>query len=232
MTAVFAHRGYTDGFSENTVPAFAEARLRGADGVELDVRRSRDGALVVHHDAAVAEAGLICELAVAELPESVPLLADALAACHGMVVNVEIKNLPGDPGFEPDQAIARDVVAEVYDAGWQDRVVVSSFNRHTVEAVRGADDAVATGWLLEYAADPVAALSEAASLGFSALHPFVTGVTAELVERAHALGLAVNTWTVNHPADLQQMVALDVDAVITDRLEAALDAVRGVGPPP
>ena len=50
ITAVFAHRGCTEGFSENTLEAFAEAKRLGADGVELDVRLTSDGALAVHHD--------------------------------------------------------------------------------------------------------------------------------------------------------------------------------------
>ena len=61
------------------------------------------------------------------------------------------------------------------------------------------------------------------------MHPFVVSVTTELVERAHAMGLAVNVWTVNAPDDLRAMVAAGVDTVITDRLGEAL-AVAGGGP--
>ena len=57
MTAVFAHRGCTEGFTENTLEAFAEARRLGADGVELDVRLTADGALAVHHDAEIPGLG-------------------------------------------------------------------------------------------------------------------------------------------------------------------------------
>ena len=78
MTAVFAHRGCTDGFVENTLEAFAEAKRLGADGVELDVRLTADGALAVHHDPEIDGLGPISELTVPELPPSVPLLADAL----------------------------------------------------------------------------------------------------------------------------------------------------------
>jgi glycerophosphoryl diester phosphodiesterase len=106
MTAVFAHRGCTEGFTENTIEAFAEARRLGADGVELDVRLTADGALAIHHDAEIPGIGTIDQLAVADLPAHVPLLADALAACEGMLVNVEIKNAPQDPGWDPDEAVA------------------------------------------------------------------------------------------------------------------------------
>src|ERR1700761_3714211 len=100
MTAVFAHRGCTEGFTENTLEAFAEAKRLGADGVELDVRLTADGALVVHHDPLVAGIGPVAEVTVPQLPGHIPLLVDALAVCEGMVVNVEIKNGPGEPGHD------------------------------------------------------------------------------------------------------------------------------------
>jgi len=106
MTAVFAHRGCTRGFVENTLDAFAEAHRLGADGVELDVRLTVDGGLAVHHDAEIPGLGVIGALGVADLPAHVPLLADVLAVCDGMVVNVEIKNAPQDPGWDPGEAVA------------------------------------------------------------------------------------------------------------------------------
>ena len=106
MTAVFAHRGCTDGFVENTIDAFVEARRLGADGVELDVRLTADGALAIHHDAEIPGLGGIARLKVADLPAHVPLLADVLAVCEGMVVNVEIKNAPQDPGWDAGEAVA------------------------------------------------------------------------------------------------------------------------------
>src|SRR5476651_1782318 len=99
-TAVFAHRGCTDGFVENTLEAFGEAKRLGADGVELDVPLTADGALAIHHDPAIEGLGPVADLSVADLPAHVPLLADALAVCEGMVVKVEIKNDPTDPGYD------------------------------------------------------------------------------------------------------------------------------------
>src|SRR5271154_1145471 len=121
MTAVFAHRGCTEGFTENTVDAFAEARRLGADGVELDVRLTADGALAVHHDAEIPGHGVIAQLGAADLPAHVPLLGDVLAVCDGMVVNVEIKNAPQDPGWDPAEAVAALTAAAVGEAGWPAR---------------------------------------------------------------------------------------------------------------
>ena len=222
MTAVFAHRGCTDGFVENTLVAFAEARRLGADGVELDVRLTADGALAVHHDAEVPGAGPVANLGVSELPGHVPLLADALAVCEGMVVNVEIKNAPSDPGHDPGEAVAALTAATLEETGWTSRVIVSSFQLPTLRAVRAADSRLALGMLWGIVANPAEALAEALSGGFRAIHPFVASVDPALVERAHAAGLGVNVWTVNAPEDLRAMVAARVDAVITDRLRDAI----------
>ena len=227
VTAVYAHRGCTEGFVENTLDAFAEARRLGADGVELDVRLTADGALAVHHDAAIPGVGVIAELSVGDLPEQVPLLADVLAVCDGMVVNVEIKNAPQDPGWDPTEAVAALVASCLEAAGWTERVIVSSFQPATLRAVQVADGRLALGALWGWGVEAGPALEEAARAGYWAVHPFVTSVDAELVERAHASGLVVNVWTVNAVEDLRAMVALGVDAVVTDRVGAALAVVAG-----
>jgi glycerophosphoryl diester phosphodiesterase len=229
VTEVFAHRGCTEGFVENTLDAFAEARRRGADGVELDVRLTADGALAVHHDADVPGLGAVSELVVATLPGHVPLLADALAACEGMVVNVEIKNAPGDIGYDPGQAIAALAAAAIEDGGWGDRVIVSSFQAETLFAVGAADPRLALGelWPPVVLGDPRVALDRAAEAGWRAVHPFVSSVTPELVDAAHERGLAVNVWTVNSTDDMHALVAMGVDVLITDRLGDALVAARG-----
>ena len=214
---------------ENTIDAFAEARRRGADGVELDVRLTADGALAVHHDAEVPGLGPVSELVVARLPGHVPLLGDVLAACEGMVVNVEIKNAPYDPGYDPGQAVAALTAEAIDDAGWSDRVIVSSFQAETLVAVGAADPTLALGelWPLVVPGDPRAALDRAAEAGWRAVHPFVSSVTRELVDAAHEQGLAVNVWTVNARDDMVALVDMGADALITDRLGDALAVARG-----
>lgn len=229
MTAVFGHRGCTEGPRENTLEAFVEAHRLGADGVEFDVRRSADGALVVHHDASIEGIGLVCETPVARLPAYVPLLAQALEACSDLLLNVEVKNLPGDPGYDPTGALARAVAAELAEQGRLDGVVVSSFDAPTIEAVRAAESGLAIGWLVHPVADLTASLDAAVRAGYDALHPFFAGVGAALVERCHEAGLSVNVWTPNTDEDLAAMFALGVDTVITDRLSAALALAAASG---
>ncbi len=114
---VLAHRGGCHGpgagapARENTVEAFRLARLAGADGVELDVRRAADGELVVVHDAALPGWGPVHATPGDRLPTWVPSLAAALDACGDAVVDIEIKNAPTEEGFDPDQTVAGDVVS-------------------------------------------------------------------------------------------------------------------------
>jgi glycerophosphoryl diester phosphodiesterase len=233
MSQIFGHRGCTEGFLENTLEAFVEARRVGADGVEFDVRRSADGALVVHHDAAVPGVGLVHETPVAQLPGHVPLLSMAIAACEGMAINVEIKNWPGDPGYDPTGALARAVAAELVEQNRLEGVIVSSFDAPTIEAVRAAEPALAIGWLLGRLADLDHALDRALDRRYQAIHPQFSRVGPDFVAQCHDVGLQVNVWTPNQDAELAAMFDAGVDTIITDRLSAALamaarrDGVRG-----
>src|SRR6202453_3975674 len=222
VTAIFAHRGRTDGFVENTLEAFAEAKRLGADGVELDVRLTADGALAVLHDPAIDGLGPVAELTVADLPAHVPLLADALAGWDGLVVNVEIKNDPREPGHDPGETVAALTAEAIAEAGWIDRVIVSSFQVSTLRAVQAADSRLALGVLWPMVLDVEEGLARAVEEGGQAVHPFVASVTPDLVERAQRAGLAVNAWTVNNRHDLATLIELGLDAVITDRLVEAL----------
>ena len=184
---------------------------------------------MVHHDASIPGVGPVALARVRDLPDHVPLLADALAACEGMVVNVEIKS-DGDP------ALPLAAAAAVAELAWADRVVVSSFDPDCLEVVRRAEPGLTLGWLLAPAADAAALLAEVVGRGFDAVHPFVASVDADLVGRARRAGLAVRVWTVNSDGDLRSMVDLGVDAVITDRATEALGVARagpnGGAPPP
>src|SRR3954462_15730102 len=83
---VIGHRGASHDYPENTLEAFEGAARQGADWVELDVRCTLDGALVVHHDPVLADGRAICETESLSLPPSVTTLALALAACPPMGV--------------------------------------------------------------------------------------------------------------------------------------------------
>ncbi len=229
MTLVLGHRGAPEAARENTIEAFLAAKRLGCDGVELDVRLASDGAMVVHHDPVVEGVGAIHQLRVADLPPWVPLLADAIEACEGMVLNVEIKNLPTEEGWDQDESLASMVASGLAESGRRENTVVSSFTPATIEAVRRADPGLECGWLT-LAADAVFA-EQAAEMGCVALHPAHQSVSEAAVEGCHRLGLAVSTWTVDAPDRIRELSAMGVDSVITNRPQVALEALAGSGKP-
>ena len=216
MTAIFAHRGLHQNAAENTVAAFVEAKAAGADGVELDVRRTSDGALIVHHDATIDGIGAIHQLLLRDIPPGVATLHDAMTACSGLDVNLEIKNDPDEAGYDASGALAAQVVSAVNDAAWASKVIFSSFDLATCEAVRGIDSDVAVGWLLDWRREAAPSVAIVAERGLNAIHPFFQRTDAALVDAAHSCGLAVNVWTVNFADELTRLFNLDVDTVITD----------------
>lgn len=226
---LYAHRGASADAPENTLAAFRLAREQGADGIELDVRRSADGDLVVHHDAALRDGRVIRETPTAELPDAVPSLAAALDACEGVVVNVEIKNSPFDPDHDPERTLADDVVALLRARDGRDQVLVSSFDLATVDRVRALAD-VATAFLTYV--DPVGAdaVALAADRGHVAIHPHEGTVDAAFVALAHGAGLAVNVWTVDDPARILALAEAGVDGIVTNvpaKAREVLRAARG-----
>jgi glycerophosphoryl diester phosphodiesterase len=231
--AIQAHRGSPDpsrGIAENTLEAFARAQQLGADGVELDVRLTSDGALAVHHDAAISGIGQVADLEVHDLPDQVPLLGAVLGACAGITgftVNIEVKNLPTESSYDPDEAAARAVADTIAEADLGDDTVVSSFWPPSLAAVLTVDPTLRTGLLLPSWADPSAGLAQARDLGCRALHLQRALATAAVVADAHAAGLAVAVWTVNDPADFAAMAALGVDTIITDDVPLALASIKG-----
>ncbi len=217
--SVQAHRGSPDpagGVVENSLVAFARARRLGADGVELDVRLTADGELAVHHDSDVDGLGPVHRLRARDLPAGVPLLAEALEACAGMVVNIEVKNLPTEAAFDPHEHAALAVVDLVESSGRIPSVIVSSFWSGALEAMRRRGTDVSTGLLVAPGFDPGRSLADAVGLGCAALHLPIGLVGAAAVAAAHDAGLAVAAWTVSDRADLELVRSAGVDTVISD----------------
>jgi glycerophosphoryl diester phosphodiesterase len=213
VVEVIAHRGASRLAQENTVAAFEMAAIAGADGVELDVRRTADGVLVVHHDARLGDGSAIVDTPWRALPAYVPTLGEALDACAPLWVNIEIKNDQRDPDFAPDDHVAVEVLAALAERG-AGRRLLSSFRAATVDRCRRLDPSVPTAWLTyEIGPDTVDAL---AAKDHTAVHPFEATITAEQIERCHDAGILVNAWTCNDPARFAALVAAGVDGVITD----------------
>lgn len=230
MTQIYAHRGFHAVERENTVGAFLAAKRAGVAGVELDVRRTLDGELVVHHDPLIGEL-VIAQSTRADLPHYVPTLAEALEAARGVRVNVEIKNIEheSEPTYDASGEFARQVVTFLHDGAWAQSVIISCFDLATCAVVRSFDEEIAVGWLL-WGVELSGALIQAHVLGLNAVHPHFSSVTDEAVREARELQLDVNVWTVNNHLDIKAMCELGVASIITDDPVAALSIARAQGP--
>lgn len=228
MVTVIGHRGAPAAHRENTLEAFLEAVRLGADGIELDVRRAVDGALVVHHDAVLPGGAALLNIARDELPIWVPTLPDVLDALDdSVVVDVEIKNMPNEADWDPTESLAAAAARLIAERGRQASTVVTSFNLNAVDAARAAAPSLRTGWLTLAGYDQLAALDTVVERGHQALLPRHEAVTADLVVAAHKRGVEVMVWTVDEPDQIRALAAMGVDAVITNVPDVAVAALRG-----
>ena len=229
-TRVIAHRGASRAEPENTVAAFRRAGQMGSDAVELDVRRSRDGVLVVHHNPHLDDGRVIAEHDAADLPERVPTLGAALDACAGMWVNVEIKNDPTEPDFDPIDRIADETMALLLARGEPERWLISSFRIETVDRCRALADAagapIRTAWLTMPVPEGVTSLL--AERGHVALHPWVALLSRESIDACHTAGIEVNTWTCDDPARMRELIEWGIDGICTNVPDVALEVLASL----
>ncbi len=241
---VLGHRGASADAPENTLAAFRLALAQGADGVELDVWRCASGEVVVIHDERTARVG-DADLSVPDAPlaalraldvgawkgerhrgERIPLLAEALEALPGAVVNVELKSRGRD--LRLAEAAAR----VIERAGAGGRVLVSSFDWRLVVAFRLAAPQVPVGLLFDAEHRWRLRLWAALRLlGPSAVHPDRGLVTEARARRWRARGLAVNVWTVDDGAEARSLARLGAAALITNVPGRIRDALRAAGRP-
>jgi len=222
MPVVIAHRGASKAFPENTLAAFRGALAMGADMVELDVRRTADGRLAIHHDARLPDGRAICELAWSDLPADVPDLDEAIDACGPMAVNVEVKSSARDPDFDPERTVAGEVANLVGRRDLYDRILVSSFDVGSIARIREVDPRVATAWLTMLVPDAAAVVASLVEAGHRALHPYDATVDRALVDTCHAAGIEVNVWTVDDPERMLALAEMGVDGICTNEPDVAL----------
>jgi len=225
---VIGHRGASAHAGDNTIEALRLAAEHGADGVEVDVRLTSDGVMILHHEPGIHDFGAFADREFADVRDfdpSIPTLDEAAAVLGELFIDVEIKNDPRQPGHDPTHAIASVVAAWIADTGRKDQVLVSSFNDGTIDAVRAADPGIATGQLLDRFADVPRRLADisARGHGWAVVHKsHVRSRGADLVAAAHQRDVLVAVWTVDTPRTLKKLAGAGVDAVITNDPRRAL----------
>ena len=237
---LFAHRGDHAHAPENTLPAFQQALQKGADGVELDVKLTLDGHVIVIHDPTVDRTtdgkGRVASLtfeAIRKLDAGkwfnekfagtkVPLLEEVFEVVgKDKMINIELKNLT-----TPRDGLMMKVSELIKRHNNQSQILFSSFypsNLKTAaqmlpEVPRGL--LAMSGWLGLWAR----------SFGFmfgdyQALHPHISSTSREQILRVHRLKRRVHVWTVNTPEEINQLKEWDVDGIITDDPQMAVRAL-------
>lgn len=229
---VYAHRGDRSRARDNTFEAFDCAVEAHADGIELDVRRSADGVLVITHDPQVGSLPPVSDMAFSDLRQQapeVPTLSETLEHIpRSVFINVEIKNAAHEPGFDTSRSIVDETIAMIDTVGALDRVLVSSFDPGVVERARTVAPTCLTGYLISDGLSLDEGIAIARSLDADALHPpmsSLAGDSHEGVSAVHAGGLAVVVWNANTPDDVSTVVSAGVDVIITDDPAMALAGV-------
>lgn len=219
---VIAHRGASGYEYENSRAAFRRAIALDADGVELDVHATRDGALVVHHDIELPGCGPIPLLSTEEVRqvrlrngESVPLLAEVLEILGAREAWIEVKSLAAVHDKALLETLARSPAPKAR--------AVHSFDHRIIRRLHGAEPSLRLGVLLSaYVLDPVRVMRDA---GASALWQEAQLIDEELVNLVHAAGGQVIAWTVDEPGDLDRLTRLGVDGLCgnyPDRIRIAI----------
>lgn len=251
---VYAHRGGAALRPENTIASFDHGLSLGADGLEFDVHLSRDGVVVVHHDATLERTtngrgrlGLLTADELAEIDAAysfrpagdtsqnfpfrgkghgVPRLSKVLARYPGIPLIIEMK--------ANDPELAYRTIEEIRAARALDRVSLGSFGWRVLRAARRYEPDISTGASREEVRLALYRSWLAWRLGRTAYRelqvPERSGptriVSRRFIRHAHRAGLAVKVWTVNDPHDMRRLLEWGVDALISDRPDLAVAAVR------
>jgi glycerophosphoryl diester phosphodiesterase len=255
---VIAHRGGRGLWPENTLYAFRKAAELGVDVLEMDIRQTADGVLVILHDETIDRttdgSGPVAALTLADLQRldagyrwspdggktyphrgqgiAVPTLKEVLDALPQARLNLEIK--------ARDATLSGPVCALIREHRMGHRVVVASFAQAAMDAFRAACPEVATA----ATADEARQLFRLTALFLDALFEpraevlqvperlrDVDVLTPRFVTAARRFNLKIDVWTVNEPEDMKRLIALPVDGIMTDYPDRMLPLVRAPGAP-
>lgn len=222
---VFGH-GSTNGQGAaiNSRASFVELASSGVDGVELDVRRSVDDQLVVIHDDRYSDGTLVDATSGGDRPPGVLLLGEALDLCRGLVVNIELKNHPGEAAFDRDQRIAELCVALLEQRDSADNVIVSSFGLECIDRVIEERPQTPTALLLLSRRPATEIVGAEASERHRAVHPYASMVDAAFMRRCAEFDLQVNAWSAGDETDdtVRAMIEHGVSGLITESPHRAI----------
>jgi glycerophosphoryl diester phosphodiesterase len=226
MTQIFAHRGYTASYAENTLTAFFEAEKAGADGLELDVQLTKDGEIVVIHDEKVDRTtngtGFVKDILYKDLrklnankkslkKEPIPALAEVLEwlNTNKLLCNIELKN-----GLIPYKGMEEKIIELVRKYDLMDRIIISSFNHYSIVYSYSLAPEIETAPLFLEGIYMPWIYSQ--SIQAKGIHPKYSTISDEVIKRTINNGIAVRPYTVNKEVDLHRLFNINCTALITD----------------
>lgn len=235
-TQISAHRGFSHKAPENTLPAFQAAIDCGADYIELDVQLTADDQLVVFHDETIERTtngkGRLENYTYEQLLKlsagswfgkkgefddvKIPLFTEVLDLVgRNALLNIEIKR-SGDP-----KKTAERVVELIEQYGMVDSCYITSFSYPALKKVKQLNPKIKTGFI----ANLFTATSYAQLPYIDAVSMNYLFVNQSVVNSVHHNGKRIFVWTVDRQSDVQKMLALGVDNIITNRPDKALEIV-------
>jgi glycerophosphoryl diester phosphodiesterase len=236
---IYAHRGYSSIYPENTISAFKAAIDSGADGIETDIHLSRDGVIVITHDENIKRVsdgeGLVKDMSYEELlkydfgrwkderfkGEKIPTLSELLDLIEGtdMVLNIEIKM-----GFPFYPEIEEKALAMVTERGVLDRIIFSSFNHYSMAKIKKLNPSAKVAPL--YSEGIFEPFNYAKTFDSYAIHPSKAVIFKPIVEDCHKLNIKVNVWTVDEIETAKKLEEMGVDALITNQPLELIKSLR------
>ncbi len=227
---VYAHRGYSGKYPENTMLAFQKALEAGTDGVEMDVQLSRDGEVVIIHDETLDRTtdgtGFVKDYTLAELKklnatktfagqydkQEIPTFEEFCAWLKGagIIANVELKN---SVIYYPEMEKKCVDLIRKYDV--EKQIIFSSFNHASLFKLKELAPDIPVGALMENTELTYAGFY-CRQFGFQYYHPDGDLLTAETVKGCKEHGIGLNVWTVNDLRIFERLVEWDVEGVITN----------------
>jgi glycerophosphoryl diester phosphodiesterase len=232
LPLIIGHRGASAVAPENTMAAFQEAIAAGADGIEFDVRLSRDGVPVIIHDSTLRRTtGLphrVADLTWQELESlkvAVPSLQQLFTLFEGNDLGLYLEMKSDSPADR--EPLAKACSRLINDYAFKDRVMVECFDLPALEVIKTIDPEIKTVALFEPAFRPSVfsnqlILDRVTAIGASAIALHHRIARSVLVRKAKDAGLAVAVWTVDDPAWIERARATGIDALITNNPAAML----------
>lgn len=210
---IYAHRGASGTEPENTIRSFQKAEEFGVD-IELDVRRTKDGEIVVFHDHSMKRLfgvkRAVAHMTMAELKEisyerEIPTLDEVLSTIH-TDINIDIKI----------HGIEQQVLEKIKD--FPHKVLISSFYPGVLKKIRALDGNIRLGLIIAVRKFHLLAVANflTRKLDLYSVHPRNYLVAAPVMSLLRLSGRKIIVWTVNTESEYKRMKKLGVDGVYTD----------------